>query len=80
VPGRSARAWFTDIKIPHKFSSAYVAIHNHFNQDGYLNSFEIFKQNRAAALAEWCELAAGKSELWGLWRLVRIILTPPHQE
>ena len=33
-------------------------IHNHFNQDRYLNRRDIFKQNRAAALAEWRQLAA----------------------
>jgi hypothetical protein len=30
----------------------------HFNQDRQLNSRNIFKQNRSAALAEWRQLAA----------------------
>ena len=29
--------------------------HNHFNQDRHLNRRDTSKQNRAAALAEWCE-------------------------
>ncbi len=41
-----------------KFAAARAAIHNHFNQDRHFNRREIFKQNRAAALAEWCQLAA----------------------
>ena len=32
-------------------------IHNHFNQDRHLNRRDNFKQNRATALAEWCQLA-----------------------
>ena len=36
----------------------YASIHNHFNQDRHLNRRDIFKQNRSAALAEWCQLAA----------------------
>jgi len=45
---------FRDGKILQKFAS----IHNHFNHDRYLNRRGIFKQNRAAALAEWRQLAA----------------------
>jgi len=32
-------------------------MHNRFNQDRHLNRRNIFKQNRAAALAEWRQLA-----------------------
>ncbi len=32
--------------------------HNHFNQDRHLNRRDTFKQNRAAALAEWRQLVA----------------------
>ncbi len=32
-------------------------IHNRFNQDRHLNRRDNFKQNRATALAEWCQLA-----------------------
>ncbi len=38
--------------------AAHALIHNHCNQDRHLNRRDIFKQNRAAALAEWCQLAA----------------------
>ena len=51
-------AGFRDIKTLQKFASAHASIHNHFNQDRYLNRRDIFKQNRAAALAEWRQLAA----------------------
>ena len=46
------------IKTLQKFASVHASIHNHFNQDRHLNHRDIFKQNRAAALAEWCELMA----------------------
>ena len=49
--GAMARFW--DIKILQKFASAHASIHNHFNQDRHLNRRDVFKQNRAAALAEW---------------------------
>jgi putative transposase len=51
-------AKFRDIKTLQKFASAHASIHNHFNQERHLNRREIFKQNRAAALAEWRQLAA----------------------
>ena len=51
-------ARFRDIKTQEKFASAHAAIHNHFNQDRHLNRRDIFKQSRAAALAEWHQLAA----------------------
>ena len=41
-----------------QFAAAHASIHNHFHQDRHLNSRDIFKQNRAAALAEWRELMA----------------------
>ena len=40
-----------------KFAAAHASIHNHFNHDRHLNRRDIFKQNRAAALAEWRQLA-----------------------
>ncbi len=46
------------IKTLQKFAAAHASIHNHFNQDRHLNRRDIFKQNRAAALAEWRQLAA----------------------
>ncbi len=53
-----AMAKFRDVKTLQKFATVHASIHNHFNQDRHLNRREIFKQNRAAALAEWCQLAA----------------------
>ncbi len=47
-----------DIMTLQKFASIHASIHNQFNHDRHLNRREIFKQNRAAALAEWCQLAA----------------------
>ena len=51
-------AKFRDVKTLQKFASAHASIHNHFNQERHLYSRQIFKQNRAAALAEWRQLAA----------------------
>ena len=53
-----AMARFRDVKTLQKFSAVHASIHNHFNQDRHLNRRDIFKQNRAAALAEWRQLAA----------------------
>ena len=52
-----AMARFRDIKTLQKFAAAHASIHNHFNQDRHLNRREIFKKDRAAALAEWRQLA-----------------------
>ena len=49
-------AKFRDMKTLQKFAAAHASIHNHFNLDRHLS--DIFKQNRAAALAEWRQLAA----------------------
>jgi putative transposase len=40
-----------------KFAAAHASIHIHFNQDRHLNCRDIFKKDRAAALAEWRQLA-----------------------
>ena len=53
-----AMARFRDVKTLQKFASVHASIHNHFNQDRHLNRRVIFKKNRSAALAEWCQLAA----------------------
>jgi putative transposase len=53
-----ALAKFRDIKTLQKFASIHASSHNHFNQDRHLNRRDIFKQNRAAALTEWYQLAA----------------------
>ena len=49
---------FRNMKTLQKFATAHASIHNHFNHDRYLNNRNAFKQNRAAALAEWRQLAA----------------------
>ena len=51
-------AKFRDMKTLQKSAAAHASIHNHFNKDRHFNRRDIFKQNRAAALAEWCELVA----------------------
>ncbi len=53
-----AVAKFSGIKILQKFAAAHASIHNHSHGDRHLNRRDIFKQNRAAALADWCELMA----------------------
>ena len=52
---------FRDVKTLQKFAAAHASIHNHFNHDRHLNPRNIFKQNRAAALAEWRQLALNAS-------------------
>jgi putative transposase len=47
-----------DMQTLQKFAAAHASIHNHFNHDRHVNSRNTFKQNRAAALAEWRQLAS----------------------
>jgi putative transposase len=49
---------FRSMKSLQKFSSVHAQIHNHFNQERHLVTRDVFKQRRAAALAEWRALAA----------------------
>ncbi len=42
----------------HSLERIAACPHGIFNQDRHLNRRDIFKQNRAAALAEWRQLAA----------------------
>ena len=53
-----AMARFRDVKTLQKFAAVQASIHNHFNHERHLNRRDIFKQARAAALAEWRQLAA----------------------
>ena len=53
-----AMARFRDIKTLRKFAAVHGSIYNHFNHQRDLNHRQVFKQHRAAALAEWRELAA----------------------
>ncbi len=41
-----------------KFASVHAPVHNHFNQERNLFGRDIFKINRAAALAEWRQRCA----------------------
>jgi putative transposase len=52
-----AMARFRNFKTLQKFAAAQASIQNHFNKDRHLSRREIFKQNRAEALAEWRQLA-----------------------
>ncbi len=54
----AAMAMFKDVATLQKFAAAPASVHNPFNQDRHLDRRDIFKRNRAAALAEWRELAA----------------------
>ena len=45
------------IKTLQKFAAVHASIHNRFNQDRQLNRRDSFKRDRAAALAEWRQLA-----------------------
>ncbi len=49
---------FRRMKTLQKFSSVHASVHNHFNQERHLVSREIYKERRAAALAEWRSLVA----------------------
>ncbi len=53
-----AMAKFREVRTLQKFASVHASIHNHFNHQRHLNCRDIFKQARAAALAEWRQLAA----------------------
>ena len=53
-----AMANFRDVKTLQKYASVHASIHNHFNHKRHLNRRDIFKQDRAAAVAEWRQLAA----------------------
>ncbi len=49
---------FRRIRSLQKFAAVHASVTNHFNQERSLSSRSLFKQNRAAALAEWRELGA----------------------
>ena len=53
-----AMATFQDAKTLQKFAAVHASLHNHFNQDRHLDRRGIFKQSRAAAIAEWRQLTA----------------------
>jgi putative transposase len=47
-----AMARFRPMKTLQKFSSVHASVHNLFNQERHLVSRDLYKQRRAAALAE----------------------------
>ena len=49
---------FRDVKTLQKFASIHALINNYFNLERHLTPRETFKQNHAAAMAEWRQLAA----------------------
>ena len=49
---------FRDVKTLQKFSAVHATIYNHFNLERHLNHRNTFKQDRAAALTKWRQLAA----------------------
>jgi len=51
-------AKFRSAKSFQKFGSIHASVHNHFNQERHLYNRKNFTLNRAAALAEWRQLAA----------------------
>ena len=52
-----AMARVRDIQTLQTFTSVQASIHNHCNHQRHLNCRDIFKHGRAAALAEWRQLA-----------------------
>ena len=53
-----AMAKFRSPSTLQNFASIHASVHNHFNQERHLYNRKNFKLNRAAALAEWRQLAA----------------------
>ncbi|SLN09536.1 Integrase core domain protein [Roseovarius litorisediminis] len=49
---------FRQMRCLQKFVAVHSSVHNHFNQERHLYSRDIFKLNRAAALAEWRQLCS----------------------
>ncbi|MFT7595694.1 MAG: putative transposase, partial [Paracoccaceae bacterium] len=49
---------FRSMRSLQKFKAVHSSVHNHFNLERHLYSRDKFKANRAAALAEWCQLGA----------------------
>lgn len=49
---------FRRMRTLQKFAAVHACVFNHFNQERSLSSRTLFKQTRAAALAEWRGLCA----------------------
>ena len=41
-----------------KFTTVHCSIYNHFNRERHLETRQVYKQKRAAALIEWREICA----------------------
>ena len=52
-----AMQWFRSVKTLQKFSSVHAQAHNHFHQERYLVTRQVYKLRRSIALAEWRALA-----------------------
>jgi hypothetical protein len=64
---------FRSMKTLQKFSSIHAQVHDHFNQERHLVTRRVYKQRRAAALAEWLRLRRALGALFrrflgGLWQ------------
>lgn len=49
---------FRRMKTLQKFASVHASVHNHFSQERHLISRKVYKERRAAALAEWRKVMA----------------------
>ena len=49
---------FRQMRSLQKFASVHSSVFNHFNKHRHPNRWNVFKANRAAAPAEWCQLGA----------------------
>jgi putative transposase len=49
---------FRSLRCLQKFAAVHASVCNHFNEERALYSRDNFKINRAAALAEWCQLCS----------------------
>ena len=49
---------FRQMKSLQKFASVHANVHNHFNLERHLVDRKTFKERRAAALADWRQIAA----------------------
>jgi putative transposase len=47
---------FRSMRSLQKFNAVHASVYNHFNQEHSLSTRPNFKLNRAASLAEWCDL------------------------
>jgi len=73
----TVRLWWN--RFGPMFAAVHASILNHFNQDRHLNSREIFKQNRSAALAEWRQLVARGLQPLAFGDRLALSLTPPRK-